>query len=314
MGGSDASISVVIPTRDAGRAFGTVLHRIMGQGLAPLEILVVDSGSQDGTRHIVNQFPDARFVESPVEPGPPTWNFACSEARGDLVAFLNQDAIPADGDWLKHLVAGLADPSIGAAYGRQEATPGSDPITAHRLARRFPEEPASRRARFGDPVTYASLAFSIENAAIRRTTFKGIHFNEHLHIGADRAWARQVLLASYTIAYVPEASVNRTLHPTLSNVWRDAILTGWTDEYLGGDGGTLDLRGVDTGWNEAWQLVKRWRWDRLPYLTLEDGLSRYGYKLGRQLHRAAPSIRRRMAPEIAQEEAHRPLTERDRAA
>ncbi|TMG40363.1 MAG: glycosyltransferase family 2 protein, partial [Chloroflexi bacterium] len=47
MGGSGASISIVIPTRDAGRAFGTVLHRIMGQGLAPLEILVVDAGSQD---------------------------------------------------------------------------------------------------------------------------------------------------------------------------------------------------------------------------------------------------------------------------
>jgi rhamnosyltransferase len=314
MGGSGASVSIVIPTRDAGRAFGTVLHRLMGQGLEPLEILVVDAGSQDGTRHIVSQFPDAHFVESPVPPGPATWNFACQEARGELVAFLSQDAVPADGDWLKHLAAALEEPSVGAAYGRQEAAPGSDPIIAHRLSRRFPKEPASRRARFGDPVTYASLAFSIDNAAIRRTAFRGIHFNEHLHIGADRAWTRQILLASYTVAYVPEAGVERTLHHTLSNSWTDAILTGWTDEYLDGDGGTMERRGTDSGWKEAWQLTKSWRWDRLAFLTLEDAVSRYGYKLGRRLHRLAPSIRGRIAPEIAMEEPHRPLTEREKAA
>jgi len=314
MGGSGASISIVIPTRDAGRAFGTVLHRIMGQGLAPLEILVVDAGSQDGTRHIVSQFPDARFVESPVSAGPATWNFACLQARGELVVFLSQDSVPADGDWLKHLAAGLEDPSVGAAYGRQEAAVGSDPIIAHRLARRFPEEAASRRARFGDPVTYASLAFSIDNTAIRRTAFKGIHFNEHLHVGADRAWARQVLLASYTVAYVPAAVVERAVHHTLSKAWKEAILTGWTDEYLDGDGGTMELRAIGSGWKEAWQLVGGWHWDRLPFLTLEDAVWRYGYKLGHRLHRLAPSIRGRIAPDIAMEEPHRPLTEREKAA
>src|SRR5947209_20106623 len=131
MGGPAPSSRTVTPPRDAGRASGRGLHRIMGRGLAPLEILVVDAGSQDGTRHIVSQFPDARFVESPVSAGPATWNFACLQARGELVVFLSQDSVPADGDWLKDLAAGLEDPSVGAAYGRQEAAVGSDPIIAH---------------------------------------------------------------------------------------------------------------------------------------------------------------------------------------
>jgi glycosyltransferase involved in cell wall biosynthesis len=63
MGEAGFSISVVIPTLNAGRAFGTALHRLMGQGRTPLEIVCADLGSTDGTRHIVSQFPLARFVE-----------------------------------------------------------------------------------------------------------------------------------------------------------------------------------------------------------------------------------------------------------
>src|SRR6184192_270555 len=90
MGDGGVSISVVIPTLNAGRAFGTVLHRIMGQGRTPLEIVCADSGSTDGTRHIVSQFALARFVEIAEPAGPRSWNRAIKEARGDVVVFLNQ--------------------------------------------------------------------------------------------------------------------------------------------------------------------------------------------------------------------------------
>src|ERR1700694_1747098 len=74
--GAGVSISIVIPTLNAGRAFGTVLHRIMGQGRTPLEIVCADSGSTDGTRHIVSQFPRARFVEIAQPAGPRRWSCA----------------------------------------------------------------------------------------------------------------------------------------------------------------------------------------------------------------------------------------------
>ena len=98
MGDGGVSISVVIPTLNAGRAFGTVLHRIMGQGRTPLEIVCADSGSTDGTRHIVSQFALGRFVEIAETPGPRSWNRAMEEARGDVVVFLNQHVLPGNGD------------------------------------------------------------------------------------------------------------------------------------------------------------------------------------------------------------------------
>src|SRR5207245_10708400 len=113
MGDGGFSVSIVIPTLNPGRAFGTVLHRIMGQGRTPLEIVCADSGSTDGTRHIVSQFALARFVAIAAPPGPRSWNRAIKEVRGDVVVFLSQDVLPANGDWLSHPAAPFAAPWAG---------------------------------------------------------------------------------------------------------------------------------------------------------------------------------------------------------
>src|SRR5260370_11952615 len=167
MGDAGFSISVVIPTLNAGRAFGTALHRLMGQGRTPLEIVCADLGSTDGTRHIVSQCPLARFVEIAEPGGPRSWHRAMDETRGDVVVFLAQDALPGNGDWLSHLTAPFEHPSVGGAYGRQEVAAGGDPISGVRLAQRFCREAHSRRIRVGDALAYNSLPFFIDNAAVR---------------------------------------------------------------------------------------------------------------------------------------------------
>src|ERR1700694_1780185 len=85
---------------------------------------------------------------------------------------------------------------------------GGDPVVGFRLAQRFCAQPHFRRIRVGAAIPYKSLPFFIDNAAVRRSVWHGIHFNDHLPVGADRVWARQAVLASYTIAYAPDAVVN----------------------------------------------------------------------------------------------------------
>jgi rhamnosyltransferase len=303
---------VVIPTLDAGRAFGTVLHRLSKQDLQPLEILIVDGGSQDGTRHIVSQFPLARFVEAGVAPGPRAWNRACREARGEVVVFLTQDALPSDDSWLRQLVSPFAEPAVGGVYGRL-LCPGQ-PLTEYRLARRYPDRERRRRARFGDQLNLDGIQFCASNAALRASVWQGIRFNEHLPVAADREWARQAMLASYTIVYQPAARVDRTLTPSLPLAFHDALLAGWTSEYLGGEAGTLRSDPPHFMRRAAWHLLRRFRVDQLPYLVLEDMALRYGYGVGERLHEAAPSIRRRVAPEIANEAPRRYLTEYEQIA
>ena len=300
MGDAGFSISVVIPTLNAGRAFGTALHRLMGQGRTPLEIVCADMGSTDGTRHIVSQFPLARFAEIGETSGPRSWNRAMEETRGDVVAFLAQDALPGNGDWLSHLTAPFEDPSVGGAYGRQEVAVGGDPLSGFRLAQRFCREPHARRIRVGDAVAYRSLPFFIDNAAVRRSVWRGIHFNERLPVGADRVWARQVVLASCTIAYAPDAVITKEVRARLKASYRLAVLTGYTDEHYGDEGGTLWPDSRHFVKRAAWYLLKGFAWGHLPYLAIEDAAQRYGYKLGRRLDRMSPQFRGRFAPETAE--------------
>jgi glycosyltransferase involved in cell wall biosynthesis len=302
MGDAGFSISVVIPTLNAGRAFGTSLHRLMGQGRTPLEIVCADLGSTDGTRHIVSQFPLARFVEIAAPVGPRSWNRAMEETRGDVVVFLAQDALPGDGDWLSCLTAPFEDPSVGGAYGRQEVAAGGDPLSGFRLAQRYCLERHWRRIRVGDAVAYKSLPFFIDNAAVRRSVWRAIHFNEHLPIGADRVWARQVVLASCTIAYAPDAVIAKDVRSDLKAAYRNAVITGYTDEHYGDEGGTLWPDSRHFVKRAAWQLLKGFAWGQLPYLAIEDAVQRYGYKLGRRLERMSPQFRGRFAPETAQPE------------
>ena len=302
MGDPALSISIVIPTLDAGRAFGTILHRIMGQGQAPLEIVCADLGSTDGTRHIVSQFPLARFVEIAEPAGPRSWNRSMEVARGDVVVFLAQDAVPGNGDWLTHLTAPFMDSSVGGVYGRQEASMESDPLSGFRLGQRFCREAHWRRIRVGDAIRYTSLPFFIDNAAVRRSVWRGIHFNERLPVGADRVWARQAVLASITIGYAPEALVIRRVHASLKAAYRLALMTGYTDEHFGDPGGTLWPDSRHFVKRAAWYLIRGLAWEQLPYLALEDVVQRYGYKLGRRLHRLGPGLRERIAPGTAREE------------
>jgi rhamnosyltransferase len=296
MGAAPLSISIVIPTFNAGRAFGTVLHRIMGQGRSPLEIVCADSGSTDGTRHIVSQFPLARLVGLAEPLGPRSWNRAMEETRGDVVVFLAQDAVPSNGDWLSHVTAPFGDASVGGVYGRQEVSMESDPLSGFRLAQRFCREPHWRRIRVGDPIAYRSLPFFIDNAAVRRSVWKGIHFNEHLPIGADRVWARQVVLASYTVAYVPDAVVAKEVHAGLKQAWRLAVLSGFTDHQHVDAGGTLWPDSKRFTKRAAWYLLKGFAWGQLPYLFLEDATHRYGYRLGTRISQPGPSMWRGFAP------------------
>ena len=304
MGDGGVSVSIVIPTLNPGRAFGTVLHRIMGQGRTPLEIVCADSGSTDAIRHIVSQFPLARFLETAEPVGPRTWNRAVEDARGEVVVFLAQDALPGNGDWLNHLTTPFDDPSVGGVYGRQQVSIDGDPLSGFRLAQRYCAEPHRRRIRVGDLVAYKSLPFFIDNAAVRRSVWRGIHFNEHLPVGADRVWARQVVLASYTIAYAPDALAISDARPSLNAEYRRAILTGYTDEHYGDEGGTLWPDSRHFAKRASWYLIRGLAWGRLPYLAVEDVVQRYGYKLGRRLDRLSPQFRGRLAPETARPERH----------
>jgi len=123
----DAKVSVVIPTRNAGSQFAYTLEKIRCQrGIEEIEIIVVDSGSQDETIDIAKDYGAMVYEINPEDFGHgKTRNFAASKASGDYILFTVQDAIPIGDLWLYGLVKVLCDrEDISAVTCRQ--VPRSD--------------------------------------------------------------------------------------------------------------------------------------------------------------------------------------------
>ncbi|MCW3019245.1 MAG: glycosyl transferase family 2, partial [Solirubrobacterales bacterium] len=115
---SDRSVTVAIPIRDGGRALERTLAAAARQTVEH-ELLVCDSGSRDGSVALARAA-GARVLEiarSQFSHGG-TRNLLMQEAAGARVAFLTQDAEPADERWLERLLSGFElATDVGIVYG-----------------------------------------------------------------------------------------------------------------------------------------------------------------------------------------------------
>lgn len=108
-------VSVVSTVRNEARNIAALLDSLVIQD-PPIEIIVVDAGSQDTTRDIVRQYEKKYdFVHLYLRGGTrgAGRNFGIAKARGDAVAFIDGDSI-ANPFWLRELRGGFAAGDIVA--------------------------------------------------------------------------------------------------------------------------------------------------------------------------------------------------------
>src|SRR5436190_21491977 len=133
-------VTVALPTLNAGPALADVLAAVRAQRVAQdVELLICDSGSDDDTVSIAESF-GARVItidRSAFSHGG-TRNLLMENARGEHVAFLTQDSIPAGRDWLANLLRGFdAAERVGLTFGPYLARPGASVLVAREQERWF---------------------------------------------------------------------------------------------------------------------------------------------------------------------------------
>lgn len=97
-------VSVVLNLMNEERNIADLLDSLVVQE-QPIEIVVVDAGSRDRTREIVQKYVDKYdFVRMYIKPGPRglSTNFGISKASGEVIAFTGGDCI-ANPFWIKEL-------------------------------------------------------------------------------------------------------------------------------------------------------------------------------------------------------------------
>jgi glycosyltransferase involved in cell wall biosynthesis len=183
------TISVVIPTKNGGHELGRCLAAVRRQRLDDrLEIVVVDSGSDDDTIAIayehgasVREIAASEFTHGRAR------NRGVAHSSGDLLAFVSQDAIPVDDDWLERLTRPLRDDGeLAGVYGRQLPHPGARPPEAFFLDFLYGRRPRVQRASRASELSMDTTLFSNVNAAIPRWACERFPFAEDIIMSEDQ--------------------------------------------------------------------------------------------------------------------------------
>lgn len=129
---SPPRLSIILPTFNRAASLRIALHALLRQTAArsTYELVVVDNNSSDDTPHVLAEFTDERVrtIRERRQGLSFARNTGVSAARGDLIAFVDDD-VDAAPDWVETLIAAFdAEPQVDGIGGRVlPAWPGSPP-------------------------------------------------------------------------------------------------------------------------------------------------------------------------------------------
>jgi glycosyltransferase involved in cell wall biosynthesis len=212
-------VSIILRSFNEGWALRDTLPALQAQDYKRWELIVIDSGSTDGSVALIEQMRPRHFIRiEPHEYNPGrVLNCGMSLARFEAGIFLNADATPQGSGWLRPLVKALADPHVAAAFGRQVPRPGCRAAFRHDYERCFgPRRESARWEHF----------FSMASSGIRKDVWKRRGFNERLQYSEDDEYTRWCVAHGYRIAYVPQSVVMHSHDYTLPQVWRRSFGEG----------------------------------------------------------------------------------------
>lgn len=238
------TLTIAIPVLNGGTQLAECFDAIAAQrneAVVEVELLVVDSGSTDGS-HTLAESHGARVIridKSEFSHGG-TRNMAVGEARGDAVAFLTHDASPATGAWLDAIVEGFAQADdVALVFGPHLPRPEHSHMVRREMIDHFKhwgdgerivtqriEPGAAGRADYlknSDDYRF----FSDVNGAVARWAWERVPYRE-VPYAEDQLLGREMIEAGFAKVFHPEmAVVHSHDYPPLKFMKR------YFDEYRG---------------------------------------------------------------------------------
>jgi glycosyltransferase involved in cell wall biosynthesis len=217
-GGPAPLVSCIVAVFNGERYLEEALRSILDQTYRPLEVIVVDDGSTDGTADVVARFgPRIRAVHQPNAGPAAARNRGLADARGDWVAFLDADDL-----WHPEKLTRQA----ARLRARPELDLSVTQIRNFWVPELREEEARCRGSRLSEPAPgYLTAALMARRSAFERVG----RFEEswrHVH---DTEWFARARDAGAVLEVLPEVLVYRRLHANnRSRLHADASRT----EYL----------------------------------------------------------------------------------
>lgn len=215
-------VSVIVPTRNGRKDLGRLFRTVREQTFRPVQILVVDSSSDDDTSNICKAA-DADLIQ--IDPKTfdhgGTRNLAASKAEGEILVFMTQDALFKDNESLEKLIKPLEKTTVAASYGRQIPKEDANPIEVFVRSFNYPSAEVIKGIDDLPRLGVKTFFFSNACSAIKKGAYKEVGgFPEKTIMNEDMFLAAKLILRGYKIAYQPEAMVYHSHNYPLTTLFK----------------------------------------------------------------------------------------------
>jgi glycosyltransferase involved in cell wall biosynthesis len=193
--------SIVIRTYNEERHLPALLASIATQKTGGLEheVLVVDSGSTDGTVGIARERGCRLLTLSKDEFSfGRSLNIGCREALGRYLVFVSGHCIPVGDQWLRRLLAPLIDGAVALVYGRQVGGDSSRFSECRIFEKYYPAQ-----SRIPQDGFFCNNA----NAALPRPVWEAHRFDEDLTGLEDMCLGKRLTAQGLKLGYAADAVV-----------------------------------------------------------------------------------------------------------
>lgn len=199
-----AAATVIVRAKDEAATIGATLRSLRAQTVRA-EVIVIDSGSKDGTVETASGLCD-RLIEIPPERF--TYGFALNlgarEASAPVHFALSAHCVARRADWIERTLAHYERRDIAGTNGIQTFADGT-PVTSP-----FFQTASHARA---DPY----WGFSNHASSWRASVWADHPFDETLVASEDREWSWRVLDAGWVLAFDPALWVD------MSHAWHGGV-------------------------------------------------------------------------------------------
>ncbi len=214
-------ISIIVPARNEEATIGACLQSLKALNYPPekLEIIVVDNGSQDRTREIALQYNVKVLQELHTFTCAAAKNRGIMEAKGEVVAFIDADAI-ADPDWLINAINCMIQTQadiVGGAILPLHHTPPSW-CEIYDLLFAYDQEQFVNKLHFTAGVNTIAKSKVFEIIGL---------FKPELLWSEDVEWGQRAHAKGAKIVYCPEARV----YHVVKRSWRELSSRAWKEGF-----------------------------------------------------------------------------------
>jgi rhamnosyltransferase len=224
----ESTVTIVIRSKNEADRIGSCLSAIAAQDYpAPVDVIVIDSGSTDETVEIARAFKNVSVRQI----APSGFNYGgvlnqgIALASGAFVVPMSAHCVPVNNQWLKQLVSPFVrDELMAGTYSRQIPWPECDSAERYSLAATFGQTDRvfdginGLRSEFD--VVFSNASCCIRRDLALRQPFLLLPWAE------DRVWAFRMLKNGYKIQYAAGSIVYHSHQRGVCGYYRVGLLYG----------------------------------------------------------------------------------------